>query len=185
MLCQNCGKNEANVKYAQIINGLKKEMILCEECSKKIGIGDFKFNIPIDISSFLSEFLEDSENEFLPSFTKTKNPICKKCGMSFDDFINDGKLGCSDCYETFSERIDPILKKIHVANRHVGRKVKNPKFEIESKENYKKENEPNKQDKKEKNDLEKLKKELKEAIKNERYEDAAKIRDQIKIIEEN
>ena len=32
MVCQNCGKNEANVKYTQIVNGVKKEMVLCEEC---------------------------------------------------------------------------------------------------------------------------------------------------------
>lgn len=38
MVCQNCGKNEANVKYTQIVNGVKKEMVLCEECAEKMGI---------------------------------------------------------------------------------------------------------------------------------------------------
>ena len=38
MKCQNCGKNNANVKYTQIINGEKKEFILCEECAEKLGI---------------------------------------------------------------------------------------------------------------------------------------------------
>ena len=38
MKCENCGKNEANVKYTQIINGEKKQMFLCEECSKKLEV---------------------------------------------------------------------------------------------------------------------------------------------------
>ena len=47
MVCQNCGKNEANVKYTQIVNGVKKEMVLCEECAEKMGISNFKVNMPI------------------------------------------------------------------------------------------------------------------------------------------
>lgn len=46
MVCQNCGKNEANVKYTQIVNGVKKEMVLCEECAEKMGISNFKVNMP-------------------------------------------------------------------------------------------------------------------------------------------
>ena len=38
MLCQNCGKNEANIKYTQVINGVKKEIALCEDCAKKLGL---------------------------------------------------------------------------------------------------------------------------------------------------
>ena len=38
MLCQNCGNNEANVRYTQIVNGVKKEMNLCSECAEKMGI---------------------------------------------------------------------------------------------------------------------------------------------------
>ena len=38
MLCQNCGKNEANIRYTQIVNGVKKEMALCSECAEKLGV---------------------------------------------------------------------------------------------------------------------------------------------------
>ena len=50
MLCENCGENEANVRYTQIVNGVKKEMHLCDKCSKELGIG-IKDN---SISSFKS-----------------------------------------------------------------------------------------------------------------------------------
>ena len=52
MLCDNCGKKEANVKYSENINGVKREFNLCEECSKKLGIGEINFKMPIDFSSF-------------------------------------------------------------------------------------------------------------------------------------
>ena len=63
MLCQNCGENEANVKYTQIVNGEKKEMILCEDCARKMGIGNFKMNIPINFSNFLGDFFDDYKSE--------------------------------------------------------------------------------------------------------------------------
>ena len=48
MLCQNCGENEANVRYTQIVNGVKKEMVLCEKCSKELGIGNLNLSMPIN-----------------------------------------------------------------------------------------------------------------------------------------
>lgn len=38
MFCQNCGKNEVNFRYTQIVNGVKKEMALCDKCAKKLGL---------------------------------------------------------------------------------------------------------------------------------------------------
>ena len=59
MLCDNCGKREANVRYTENINGKVRELNLCEECSEKLGIGGMDFNMPIDFSSFLGGFMDD------------------------------------------------------------------------------------------------------------------------------
>lgn len=178
MLCQNCGENEANVRYTQIINGVKKEMTLCEKCSKELGITniDFDFNMPINLSSFLGEVFGNNEDTILPEFTKTKGLQCDQCGMTYDEFINTGKFGCSNCCDTFEDRLNPILKNLQGANEHIGRKGKVTKteFNIENK----KEEKP-----KQKSKIDTLKENLKMAIKEERYEDAAKIRDEIKKIE--
>ena len=56
MLCDNCGKREANVKYSENINGRKKELNLCEECSHKLGIDQMDFSMPIDFSNFFEGF---------------------------------------------------------------------------------------------------------------------------------
>lgn len=192
MLCQNCGERQANVKYTQIINGVKKEMSLCDTCAKELGVEDIHFNMPINFSSFLGDFFEPYESEaFLPSMLQEQGLVCDNCHMHFDDFIKEGKFGCSHCYDVFADRIDPLLKNIHGANRHVGRwhkalekadkenKVENKMEQkiqaVEKKEAIKKET---KEDK-----IECLKERLKQEIAEERYEDAAKTRDEIKKLE--
>ena len=69
MLCENCGKREATVRYSENINGNKKELNLCEECSKKFGIID-KMNFKcqhLDLLSFFGGFLDDFNTpEFMP-----------------------------------------------------------------------------------------------------------------------
>lgn len=192
MLCQNCGENEANVKYTQIVNGEKKEMILCEDCARKMGIGNFKMNIPINFSNFLGDFFDDYKSEqLLPSFVKEKNNECNNCGELYKEFIKTGLLGCEECYDVFQNRLDPILKNLQGSVKHVGRRPLNIEEKIENKEVNKdvkvesnKKEKQTKENKKE-NELMKLQKDLNKAIEEERYEDAAVIRDEIKKIEKN
>lgn len=183
MLCENCGENEANVRYTQIVNGVKKEMKLCQKCADELGIGEIDFNMPIDLSSFLTEFFDDTTDTFLPEFTTPKELKCDECGMTYNEFIDTGKFGCAKCYDVFTNKIDPILKKLHASNRYIGRKGKIIKPVLD-KETIKKEE--TKQEVKVENKISKideLKESLKQAIKEERYEDAAKLRDEIKKLE--
>ena len=184
MLCQNCGKNEVNFRYTQIINGVKKEMALCDKCAKELGLEKMDFNMPINFASFLGDFLEDYDSEnFLPSFTKTNTLKCNKCGMTYDEFVNKGKFGCDNCYNVFEERINPVLKNIHGSSEHIGRNSKLIDKITSKKEEVKEKLQDIKEKHEEKDELKKLKDDLKKAIKEERYEDAAKLRDEIKKVE--
>ena len=124
MLCQNCGKQEASVHYTQIVNGVKKEMILCEDCAKELGVEKMNFNMPIHFSNFFEDMFEPYHDSFFGSLASPRTMICEKCNTSYDDFIQDGFLGCENCYETFENRMDEILKSIQGANVHIGRKAK-------------------------------------------------------------
>jgi len=177
MLCENCKKREANVRYSENINGVKKELHLCEECSRKLGITDeMNFRMPtFDFSNFFGSFFEDlSTPDFIPLLNDVKQLRCDSCGFTFDDIVETGRYGCANCYDTFEDRMDPILKKLQGANRHNGRLGKISENNVKFEKNIKdaKENESD-------NKLEKLQDDLKHAIKEERYEDAAKIRDEI------
>ena len=184
MLCDNCGKKEANVKYSENINGKVRELNLCEECSKKLGIGHMDFSIPMDFSNFFGDFMEEfTKPEWMPLLNEVKTLTCNNCRYTFDDIVNTGKLGCGNCYDVFEEKLDPIIKRIQGSNRHVGRTGKiidnkiDEKFKNIDKTENKKETEKSK--------LEQLQDKLRIAIKEERYEDAAKIRDEIKKIEKD
>lgn len=192
MLCDNCRKKEANVRYWENINGKKRELNLCDECSKKLGIGQIDFSMPIGISSFLGGFMEDFQTkEFMPMLNELKTLKCNSCGYTFDDIINTGRLGCKNCYDIFQDRLDPIIKKIQGDNRHVGRigKIIDSKIDNinDDKEESMKKDIKNggnsKEDNKELSKIEKLQEELKKAIAEEKYEEAAKIRDEIKKLE--
>ncbi len=221
MLCQKCGKNEANIRYTQIINGVKKEVALCSKCASELGLENI--DLPINFTSFLGDFFNDfAQREFLPNMS-INEVKCKKCGMTYDDFINTGLFGCSDCYDEFSTPIDSLLKNLHGTAKHIGRGPKNitsgksdSKYENDNsndrnsdyKYDGKKINSKNEiiNDKEESNILEdlennnktdeentkldkmqykvdkknQLEQDLAKAIKEERYEDAAKIRDELK-----
>jgi len=179
MKCQNCGKNEANIRYTEIINGSKREIALCSSCAKEIGMDSFEVpDFPLNFHSILGDFFNDyAENTFLPSF-QNQAIKCKTCGTTYDDFINTGMFGCSDCYDTFSSPIESLLKNLHGTSRHVGRGL-NSKLDavkVEGKSSSQA-REDSKKDSDKNNDLQK---QLEKAISEERYEDAAKIRDEIK-----
>lgn len=179
MKCDNCGKNNANVRYYRNINGVEQQMNLCEECSKKLGIAnEMNFNMPIDFSSFWGGFFEDFETPSLLNLVSGGTEAkCKGCNSTFEDILNSGKFGCPECYETFENEIDELLNRIHGRNRHVGRLGKGEKIKVD--ENFKNDsNEKNTSIK-----LDELKAKLKELIKEEKYEEAAKVRDEIKKLE--
>ena len=176
---------------------LKKEMALCDKCAKSLGLESLDFNMPINFSSFLGDFLNDAmDTQFLPSFTKTGSLQCDNCGMTYDEFVDTGKFGCSHCYDIFADTLDSVFKNIHGSSMHVGRRSKLSNQEKKSvaedleklkQKESKGENSKGKAETKKssvKNEiqekLEKLNAELKQAIKEERYEEAAKIRDEIK-----
>lgn len=178
MKCERCGKNEANVQYTQIVNGIKDSLSLCKKCASDLGFEDISFTMPIDFSNFFGELLEGENTSHYPNMNFKEQDICSKCGMTFEEFANIGKFGCDNCYNVFSNKIDRILKGVHITDTHVGRKYVKQKEEIADNKN-------NIEIKQESNitKIDELKKELKQLIKEERYEEAAKIRDEIKTLE--
>jgi protein arginine kinase activator len=171
MLCDVCHKKDALVHFTEIIDNQITKLHLCEECAKNKGL-QFPFGKPLfsmgDLLAGLSNFDTYS--------TEQKSKIkCPNCGVTYDDFRRNGKLGCSQCYHCFKSELETLLKRIHGSNTHLG-KVPAP---LASK--------PVRKSKKAvltENQLKKLQMDLLEAVKNEEYERAALIRDEIKDLKE-
>ena len=178
MMCSNCGKKEANFMYTEIINGAKKEVRLCSDCAKKLGYLDMSFNMPLDFSNFFGDFLNEYDSLMPSLFTeRTKALKCSNCGTDYDEFLTTGQFGCSNCYDVFEDRIEPLLRQLHGDIKYLGKKSGNKLSRIKI-------DDTNKENLKDDSKIENLKRKLKEAIKVENYEEAAKIRDEIKVLEE-
>ena len=158
MKCSNCGKNNANVSFQQNINGEVTSLHLCEECAHKLGI----FNSFDDIFSPMTLDFD---------FMLPEEINCKNCGYTLSKYKSTGLFGCDNCYSTFKNEVDRILKTIQGSNRHVGRlnaaKTKTTKEKVEKVDNK----------------LDSLKARVQEEIKAEEFEKAAITRDEIKKVE--
>lgn len=166
MLCQNCNERNASMHLTQIINGKKTEVYLCQQCAqehKQLTV----FN-PFNISDFFSDIL-NIQDPAPATYKMEQRPIrCEKCGLTFEEFRSIGKLGCSNCYRVFDSNIAPVLKRIHNGVKHTG-KVPSRAFPAL----------------RQNNEISELKLELQKAVQEERYEEAAKIRDKIKMLTES
>lgn len=167
MMCEECGKNPATVRFEQVVNGKRTVMNLCGDCAEKKGVFSVFFQPTFSINSLLSALL-GSQVKGLPAPTAGEEETrCKVCGLSYRDFARAGRLGCSRCYETFEDRLDPLLRRIHGSDRHIG------KAPIKAGGAAKVRRE-----------LEELKRQLASAVSREAYEKAAELRDKIKAAEE-
>lgn len=162
MLCDDCKKRTACVHITKIINNQKVEKHLCEQCARKTGEINTVFNTPFSVHDFLKGMFNTGFEESRPQVEQT----CPNCGMSYADFSRSGKIGCSSCYETFAQRLEPIVKRIHGTCRHTGKVPARSGGVLALKQL-----------------LQSLKQQLQRHIEHEEYEDAAKLRDQIRDLE--
>jgi len=173
MQCDLCGKNPATVHLTEIIDNQMTELHLCEVCAKeKSEQMDQQFGL-----SDLLAGMVDVEKTAIPA----KEPggvglKCKNCGLTYNDFKEIGRLGCGECYVTFKQYLGPLLKRIHGSGTHVGKSILKEAAKEAPKASIKKKTAVPVS-------LEDLRQALAQAIKQEAFEEAAKIRDQIKQLE--
>lgn len=161
MLCQNCNKREATTHVKRIVNAKEDEFHLCSECAAKMGYGNLFQNFGFSLGDIFGSFLDNTASALLGDEVR-----CEKCGSSFNDIAKSGKVGCANCYTTFYDRLLPSLQRIHGKTVHSGKMgaLASPKAKAENK-------------------VDTLKRELDDAIKQQDFEHAATLRDEIKELE--
>ncbi|MGE5573495.1 MAG: UvrB/UvrC motif-containing protein [Bacteroidota bacterium] len=170
MMCDECGKRPANVHLTKIINGVKSESHLCEQCAREKGELDFFSEPKFSFPSLLAGLLQHDPG-FMTGPTGLPGGVtsrCHSCGLDFSDFRNTGFLGCPDCYDELRPRLEPLLRRIHGSTRHTGR-VPGRVGAVTGK----------------RREIEKLRAELARLVAKEQYEEAAKVRDRIRILEKD
>ncbi len=169
MMCDKCQKKQATVHLTEIKNGVKTESHLCEDCAKAAGVdtgfpsfGGF-WDDSLPFGNLFGSFFHPSQTDVLTGRTAAR---CPQCGASLNDLQRTGRLGCASCYDTFRPQLERTLKSIHGDTRHKGKLAKNAGADLLAKK-----------------ELDSLKKQLSQAIADEAYEEAARLRDQIHQLE--
>jgi protein arginine kinase activator len=159
MFCDVCKSKEATVFLTQIVEGKMQKVNLCESCSKEKGVNDPTGFALADLLLGLGAAQEIE-----------KNPVgvrCPVCGFSQADFKKTGRLGCSACYDAFSEGLSGMLRNMHRGSVHTG---KVPARLVETRRRNQ--------------ELARLRGDLEKAVMEERFEEAASLRDAIRRVEE-
>lgn len=178
MLCEICQKNQATFHYTEVVNGVKNEHHLCSECAAHTDISYYSSVFDNEqFEKLLSgifggrELFADSEKE-----DPAKSVQCPNCKMTYGEFVANSTFGCPDCYDVFGPLIAANIKKIQGSDTHVGKKPMLYSTKSAVKEGVIPENLEEKDINKE---IEFYSKKLKEAVNEEDYEEAARLRDLI------
>ena len=118
MLCQNCKRNDAAVHLKRIVNGESAEIHLCGICASAFGAADSGMGF-----SPFGELFGGVIASSAAGRISNKVIRCETCGFTFDDISKTGFPGCPDCYRAFSQKMRPIIQKIHGRAVYKGKTV--------------------------------------------------------------
>ncbi len=114
MKCDICHQNEATIHLTQILDGKMLKVDLCDACAKAKGVQET--GLGFSLSELVGGLGVADE-------TRAESPgaVCPICGMSQADFKKTGRLGCAACWETFEAGLNSLLKAMHKGDHHVGK----------------------------------------------------------------
>ena len=124
MLCEQCRMREASIVIREVVNGTVTERNLCSECASQSDLGGILMASSSPFAKLLSGILGISDSRRSEEEDASKLS-CPTCGMTYKEFVQDGRFGCADCYNTFGLLINNSIKKIQGNNSHTGKK---PRF---------------------------------------------------------
>lgn len=165
MMCEECGLRPVKFHITTIAGDQKRERSLCAVCMAKYQkqIPGFDF---ANLAGFLSGFLENGKERSEDKVDEeTAALVCESCGMTYEAFRKGGQLGCAECYKVFKKPLEALLLRVHGNTQHAGKIPGGLKSDVSIRLN-----------------IDRLKQQLVRAIADEAYEDAAKLRDQIRAL---
>ena len=166
MMCERCGKKEAEIYIKNSVNGRETELSLCRDCAEEAGyldgFGNFSRwkNLIPDEFGLLTEWLRPGMAQPAPAKT------CPGCGMTAAQLIAGGRAGCAQCYDSFSEIFRTMIRQIHGEGTHQGSAPGSVDAQVQRKAR-----------------IAALREALTKAIKEENFEQAAQLRDEIHALE--
>ncbi len=165
MKCQKCEK-QATFHITELEGGKHQELHLCEEHARQyLTQSETETTASPGLAGALAHQL--AVGQTAEELEKLDRKACPVCGITFYEFRNQGRLGCPHDYVFFEKELEPLIANIHGETAHTGKRPKHYAGGTQRK-----------------TDLIRLRREMKEAITQEDYEQAGKLRDQIRRTED-
>jgi protein arginine kinase activator len=162
--CGVCGA-PATVHLTDIVNKKKRQTHLCEQCARDQDlISDDptpQLNLQPLLQLIMSQMGVAADDEGV-SVATPGGLTCDECGLKYAQFKAHGRLGCPHDYDAFHETLEPLLERIHRGLTHVGKVPAARRGRVGM------------------GSVRDLRRRLAEAVADERYEDAAQLRDAIR-----
>src|SRR5215213_1294165 len=107
MSCEQCHEREAVIHLTQIVNEQVTTLHLCERCAAEKGVESPGAAQKTHLGTFIAAMGQE-----LPEQTPTprSSDICSRCGGSLQDFRENGRLGCSECYRSLDVQLRDLLR---------------------------------------------------------------------------
>ncbi len=165
--CDRCNRPATN-HSVEIVKGEKIQKHLCDLHAKEEGLTSQQVghtSLPDLLTGFVAKAQQATDSE---SSRIDRDLACDQCGTTFRRFEEQSLLGCPHCYITFESMLGNLLERAHEgASHHVG-KVPRRAGSGEQRQAQ----------------LMRMRQRLEEAVSSEDYELAARLRDDIRVMEE-
>lgn len=160
MLCDNCKERDAVVQLTQVTDPPIRQLNLCEKCAAERGVEMGPPKQP------LTDFILAVQQKQLTAGA-ADSWRCTFCSGTLRDFQNTGRLGCAYCYTAFEAKLRELLRRVQGNSRHQGKAYEPPHLRPDEGGSM----------------LSELRERLRRAVEQEQFEEAARLRDQIKVME--
>lgn len=163
MFCDQCREREAVIHLTQIVNEQVTTLHLCEKCAAEKGVESPGSVAKTPLGSFLAAMGKGTDQAPAPP----SGEVCARCGGTFQDFRETGRLGCSDCYRTFESPLRDLLRRLHGSTHHLGERYaeRDPAAALAREQ------------------AAELREQLRLAVETENFELAAELRDRLRVVE--
>lgn len=162
MKCQYCDRT-ATLHITELTDGKAIELHLCKEHAQEY-LAQADSGQPSQPSESASSFAHHlTVGNTAEDLARLDQKVCPVCGISFYEFRNAGRLGCPNDYACFQQELEGLLLNIHGETKHEGKVPAGGATNLA-----------------EHTRLIQMRRQLKEAVSEENYELASKIRDEIR-----
>ena len=162
MKCEICHQTEAETVIRETVDGEVCERFVCQACAHRgAEPSEDSSASALMVEILLGAAFSLADGPDRNTRAERENP-CPACGMTRQEYRKRSRLGCAGCYDHFARELQPVLRDMHRGDRHAGKVPDRARHAIAR---------------------QRLETALAEAVGHQQFEQAARLRDQIRALE--